>query len=178
MNPYGHSCKWCTQRRVDHVGLQTDRLVQHPPVTLYWSVVIKSKTTYISILIYGHELLVVTERMRSRIQTMEMSFLQRVAVLSLRNRVKSSIIWEGLRVEPLLLHMERSQLMWFRHLTGMPPRKRFFRHALPAGGPRIEHNGETLSLVRECVSVLWDELEEVVGEGGLDISAETAAAVT
>lgn len=81
-------------------------------------------------------------------------------------------------MEPLLLHMERSQLMWFRHLTGMPPRKRFFRHVLPAGGPRIEHNGETLSLVRECVSVLWDELEEVVGEGGLDISAGTAAPVT
>ena len=42
-----------------------------------------------------------------------MSFLRRVSGLSLRDRVRSSDIWEGLRVELLLLHMERSQLRWF-----------------------------------------------------------------
>uniref|UniRef100_A0A3B5M1U4 Eukaryotic translation initiation factor 4H n=1 Tax=Xiphophorus couchianus TaxID=32473 RepID=A0A3B5M1U4_9TELE len=39
-----------------------------------------------------------------------MGFLRRVAGLSLRDRVRSSVIREGLRVEPLLLHIERSQL--------------------------------------------------------------------
>lgn len=38
--------------------------------------------------------------------------------LSLRERVKSSVIWEGVRVEPLLVHIERSQLRWIRYLPG------------------------------------------------------------
>ncbi|TWW73189.1 hypothetical protein D4764_15G0005830 [Takifugu flavidus] len=47
---------------------------------------------------------------RLRIQAAEMSFLPREAGLSLRDRVRSSDIREELRVEPLLLHIERSQL--------------------------------------------------------------------
>ena len=48
--------------------------------------------------------------MRLRIQAAEMSFLRRVSGLSLRDRVGSSDIWERLRVEPLLLCVDRSQL--------------------------------------------------------------------
>ena len=51
----------------------------------------------------------------------KMSFLRRVAGLTLRDRVRSSDIWEELRVEPLLLWVERSQLRWFGHLVRMPP---------------------------------------------------------
>ncbi|PWA22657.1 hypothetical protein CCH79_00002393 [Gambusia affinis] len=76
---------------------------------------------YVPTLIYGHELWVMTERTRSRIQAAEMGFLRRVAGLSLRDRVKSLVIWEGLRVEPLLLHVERGQLRWLGHLVRMPP---------------------------------------------------------
>ncbi|PWA22447.1 hypothetical protein CCH79_00015423, partial [Gambusia affinis] len=36
----------------------------------------------------------------------------KVSGLSLRYRVRSSVIREGLRVEPLLLHIERSHLRW------------------------------------------------------------------
>ena len=36
------------------------------------------------------------------------------------DRERSSDIQEELRVEPLLLHVERSQLMWFGHLVRMP----------------------------------------------------------
>ena len=50
-----------------------------------------------------------------------MSFLHRVASLSLRDRVKSSVILEGLGVEPLLLHIKRSQFSWFGQLVRMPP---------------------------------------------------------
>ena len=43
-----------------------------------------------------------------------MSFLQRVAGLSLRDMGGgSSTIQRKLGVEPLLLHIERSQLRWF-----------------------------------------------------------------
>ncbi len=55
------------------------------------------------------------------IQPAEISFLCRVAGLSLRDRVKSLDMWRELMIEPLLLHVERSQLRWFRHLNKMPP---------------------------------------------------------
>jgi len=45
---------------------------------------------YVPTLTYGHELWVVTERMRSRIQAAKMSFLCGVSGLSLRDRVRSS----------------------------------------------------------------------------------------
>lgn len=41
------------------------------------------------------------------------SFLCRMAGLSLRDRVRSSVIQEELRVELLLLHVEKSQLPWW-----------------------------------------------------------------
>ncbi|TWW73195.1 hypothetical protein D4764_15G0005890 [Takifugu flavidus] len=67
---------------------------------------------------------------RLRIQAAEMSFLPREAGLRIRDRVRSSDIREGLGVEPLLLHIERSQLgtKWrdyISHLAwerlGVPP---------------------------------------------------------
>ena len=64
-----------------------------------------------------------TERIRSRIQAAEMSFLRRVAGVSLRDRVRSSVTRERLGVEPLLLRLERSQLRWFGHLVRMPPER-------------------------------------------------------
>nr|XP_054600482.1 uncharacterized protein LOC129164434 [Nothobranchius furzeri] len=66
------------------------------------------RSIYVPILTYGHEHWVMTERTRSRIQAAKMSFLRRVAGLSLRDRVRSSDIREGLGVEPLLLRIERS----------------------------------------------------------------------
>uniref|UniRef100_A0A8C3A8W9 NADP-dependent oxidoreductase domain-containing protein n=1 Tax=Cyclopterus lumpus TaxID=8103 RepID=A0A8C3A8W9_CYCLU len=72
-------------------------------LSIYWSV-------YVPTLTYGHELWVVTERTRSGIQAAEMSFLSRVAGLSLRDRVRSSDIRGELGVESLLLRVQRSQL--------------------------------------------------------------------
>ncbi|KAK0150839.1 hypothetical protein N1851_008038 [Merluccius polli] len=67
--------------------------------TLHRSVV----SIFVPALTYGHELWVVTKRTRSRVQAAEMSFLRRVAGLSLRDRVRSSVIREELGVDPLLL---------------------------------------------------------------------------
>uniref|UniRef100_A0A672FD98 Reverse transcriptase domain-containing protein n=1 Tax=Salarias fasciatus TaxID=181472 RepID=A0A672FD98_SALFA len=100
--------------------------------SLYRSVVVKKelsrkaklsiyRSIYVPTLTYGHELWVMTERTRSRIQAAEMSFLRRVAGRSLRDRVRSSVTREELRVEPLLLHIERGQLRWLGHLFRMPP---------------------------------------------------------
>ncbi|KAK0141388.1 Ankyrin repeat domain-containing protein 13C-A [Merluccius polli] len=100
--------------------------------TLHGSVVVKRELSrkaklsiyqsiYVPALTYGHELWVVTERTRSRVQAAEMSFLRRVAGLSLRDRVRSSVIREELGVDPLLLRVERSQMRWLGHLVRMPP---------------------------------------------------------
>uniref|UniRef100_A0A669BJZ3 Reverse transcriptase domain-containing protein n=1 Tax=Oreochromis niloticus TaxID=8128 RepID=A0A669BJZ3_ORENI len=148
------------------------------------------RSIYVPTLTYGHELWVVTERTRSRIQAAEMSFLRRVAGLSLRDRVRSLAIREGLRVEPLLLHIERSQLRWFGHLTRMPPGRllgEVFRACptgrRPRGRPRTrwrdyisrlawERLGVPRTRWRDYISRLaWerlgvppDKLEEVAGE--------------
>nr|XP_054589577.1 uncharacterized protein LOC129153652 isoform X2 [Nothobranchius furzeri] len=129
------------------------------------------RSIYVPILTYGHELWVVTERTRSRIQAAEMSFLRRVAGLSLRDRVRSSDIREGLGVEPLLLRIERSQLRWFGHLVRMPPGRlpgEVFRACpavrRPPGRPRTRWRGYISNLVRERLGVLPEELVEKAGE--------------
>ncbi|KAF7650109.1 hypothetical protein LDENG_00131220, partial [Lucifuga dentata] len=94
---------------------------------LYWTIMVKRELSqkarlsiyqsiYVPILTYGHELWVMTERIRSWIQVAEMRLLCRVFGLTLRDRVRSSDIREGLGVEPLLLRIKRSQLRWFGHL--------------------------------------------------------------
>ncbi len=78
-------------------------LAQKPKLSIYRSVFVPSLT-------YGHEEWVMTKRMRSRIQAAEMHFLWRVDGLSIKDKVRSSVIHEGLGVELLLLCVERSQL--------------------------------------------------------------------
>ena len=56
------------------------------------------QSIYVPALTYGHELWVMTKRTRSRVQAAEMSFLRRVAGLSLRDRVRSSAVREELGV--------------------------------------------------------------------------------
>ena len=112
---------------------------------------------YVPTLTYGHELWVVTERTRTRIQAAKMSFLRRVAGLSLRDKMRSSDIRRELGVEPLLLRVERSQLRWFT-LTRMPPGRlplEVFR-ARPTGRrPR----GRPRTRWRDYISLLaWERL--------------------
>ncbi|TWW59091.1 hypothetical protein D4764_06G0006210 [Takifugu flavidus] len=54
------------------------------------------RSIYVPVLTYGHHHWVMTERTRSRIQAAEMSFLRRVAGLSIRDRGRSSDIQEEL----------------------------------------------------------------------------------
>ncbi|TWW64247.1 hypothetical protein D4764_03G0012550 [Takifugu flavidus] len=115
------------------------------------------------VLTYGHQRWVMTESTRSRIQVAEMSFLHRVAGLSLRDRVRSLDIREGLGVEPLLLHIERSQLGWLGHLARMPsgrlPLEVF--QTCPTGTRWRDYISR---LAWERLGVLPEELMEVAGE--------------
>ncbi|KAK3527587.1 hypothetical protein QTP86_026892, partial [Hemibagrus guttatus] len=150
--------------------------------SMYWSVVVKKELSrkaklsiyqsiYVPTLTYGHELWVMTERVRSRIQTAEMSFLRRVAGRSLRDRVRSSVTREELGVEPLLLHIERGQLRWLGHLFRMPPGclpGEVFRACptgkRPRGRPRTRWRDYVFRLAWERLGVPPEELEEVARE--------------
>ena len=78
------------------------------------------KTVFVPILTYGHESLIMTERVRSQVQAPEMSFLRRIEGVTLFNKVRSSEIRISLNIEPLLLRTEKSQLRWFGHASKMP----------------------------------------------------------
>ncbi|KAK3552109.1 hypothetical protein QTP86_000648 [Hemibagrus guttatus] len=143
---------------------------------MYWSVVVKKELSrkaklliyqsiYVPTLTYGHELWVMTEKVRSRIQAAEMSFLCRVAGRSLRDRVRSSVTWEELGVEP------RGQLRWLGHLFRMPPGRlpgEVFRACptgkRPRGRPRTRWRDYVSWLAWERLGVPPEELEEVSGE--------------
>ena len=89
---------------------EIDRRIGAASAVMHRSVVVKRELSrkaklsiyqsiYVPALTYGHELWVMTERTRSRVQAAEMSFLRRVAGLSLRDRVRSSVIREELGVD-------------------------------------------------------------------------------
>ncbi|KAK0142203.1 hypothetical protein N1851_020089 [Merluccius polli] len=129
--------------------------------TLHGSVVVKRELSrkaklsiyqsiFVPALTYGHELWVVPERTRSRVQAAEMSFLRTVAGLSLRDRVRSSVIREELGIDPLLLRVERSQA----RPTGRRPR----------GRPRTRWRDDVSRLAWEHLGIPQEELDEVAGE--------------
>ncbi|KAK3522749.1 hypothetical protein QTP86_032027, partial [Hemibagrus guttatus] len=158
--------------------------------SMYRSVVVKKELSrkaklsiyqsiYVPTLTYGHELWVMTERVRSRIQAAEMSFLCSVAGRSLRDRVRSSVTWEELGVEPLLLHIERGQLRWLGHLFRMPPGclpGEVFRACptgkRPRGRPRTRWRDYVFRLAWECLGVPPEELKEVARERESELKEE------
>ena len=97
---------------------------------LYRSVVLKRenaqkqsflffRSVFVPILTYGHKCWVMTERVRSRVQTAEMLNLRKVRGLSLLDKIKNTNIRQSLNIKPLLLRIERSQLRWYGHVTQM-----------------------------------------------------------
>ena len=129
------------------------------------------RAIFVPTLTYGHEVWVMTERIRSRIQAAEMSFLRRVAGVSLRDRVRSAVTREGLGVEPLLLRLERSQLRWFGHLVRMP-HERLPREVLearptgrrPRGRPRTRWRDYIDSLALDRLGIPQEEVADVARE--------------
>ncbi|KAK3517712.1 hypothetical protein QTP70_016085 [Hemibagrus guttatus] len=150
--------------------------------SMYRSVVVKKELSqkaklsiyqsiYVPTLTYGHELWVMTERVRCRIQVAEMSFLRRVAGRSLRDRVRSSVTQKELGVEPLLFHIEKGQLRWLGHLFRMPPGRlsgEVFRacptRKRPRGRHRTHWRDYVLRLAWERLGVPLEVLKEVTRE--------------
>ncbi len=125
------------------------KLSQKANLFIYWSI-------YVPILTYGHDLWVVTERMRLQIQAAENG-------LTLRDRVRNSVIREGLGVEPLLLRIE---MRWLGHLLRMPPGRfsgEVFRARptgrRPRGRPRTPWRDYVSRLAWERLGVPPEELE-------------------
>ncbi|KAK5851386.1 hypothetical protein PBY51_002187 [Eleginops maclovinus] len=99
-----------------------------------------------------------------------MGFLRRVAGISLRDKVRSSVIREGLGGEPLLLRVERSQLRWFGHLVRMPPGRlpREVSQARPAGKrPWTRWRDYISSLAWGRLGILQSELVDLARERNL-----------
>ncbi len=100
-----------------------------------------------------------------------MSFLRRVAGRSLRDRVRSSTTREELRVEPLHLDIERSQLRWLGHLFWMPPGRLpgevFWVRPTgrrPRGRPRTRLRDYVSRLAWERLGISLEEQEKVSRE--------------
>lgn len=95
-----------------------------------------------------------TENMRLQVPMVRMSFICKVAGHSLRDNVEGWDTQEELRVEPLLIHVERSQLMWLRHLffRCLPDAScgRYSEHVPLRRGPR-EDPGNTGESIPLCV---------------------------
>ena len=121
---------------------EIDRRIGAVMQLLYRSVVVKKELSqkaklsiywpfYVPTLTYGRELWVMTERIRSRIQAAEMSFLRREG-RSLRDRVRSSVTWEELGVEPRWLghrfRMPSGRLPWEVFLACSAGRRPRGRH--------------------------------------------------
>ncbi|KAK3509747.1 hypothetical protein QTP70_008379 [Hemibagrus guttatus] len=168
-----------SEGRMDH---EIDRRISAAAAvmrSMYRSVVVKNELSrkaklliyqsiYVPTLTYGHELWVMTERIRSRKQAAKMSFLCRVAGRLVRDRVRSSATREELGVEPLLLHIKRGQLRWLRHLFQMPPGRlpgEVFRACptgkRPQGRPSTRWRDYVSRLAWERLGVPPEELEEV-----------------
>ena len=120
---------------------------------------------YRSTLIYGHEQWVITERIQSRIRAVEMRFFRRAAGLTLRDRIRSSTIRESLKVESLLLYIERSQLRWLGHVLRMPHERLAYQvfEAMPQGKrpverPRLIWRNYIARLCQERLGLTWADV--------------------
>ena len=109
--------------------------------TLHYSVVKKRalskkaklsifRTVFVPILTYGHESLVMMERVQSQVQATKMNFYKNRRSYT-AYKVRRSEIRKSLNIEPLLLRIERSQLRWFGHVSRMP-QERLPKQALHA----------------------------------------------
>ena len=126
-----------------------------------------------SVLTYGHESWILTERIRSRVQAAEMRFLRRIVGVSRIDQIRNSRIREAIAIESLLLQVERSQLQWLGHVLRMP-NCRLVKQVFdavpdgqrPVGRPRTRWIDQMDALLRragtnlnDAVAIAGDRLE-------------------
>ncbi|KAJ0029315.1 hypothetical protein NQD34_004312 [Periophthalmus magnuspinnatus] len=111
-----------------------------------------------------------TKRKRPQIQGVKMSFLHRVAGHSLRDRVRSSVTWEELRVEPLFLQVAWASVMnvsWTPLWGGVPGMSHW-----EEGHGKTQETLEGLCL-STGLGMPWGPTGSVWGEGSLGLSLQT-----
>ena len=92
----------------------------HHSVVLKWELSRKEKLSvfkfiFVPIVTYGHELWVMTKRMRSQMQASKMRFLRKIKGVTTFVKYRNTAIQESLDIESLLFLIKRSQLRWFSH---------------------------------------------------------------
>ena len=110
-----------------------------------------------------------TERVRSQMQASEMRFLRRIEGVTVFNKVRSSEIRKSLKIEPLLLRTEKSQLRWFGHVSSMP-QERLPKQALlakangrrPVGRPRTRWTDYIVDLGWKRLGLRLSKMMEVM----------------
>lgn len=98
------------------------------------------------LLICSHTLVWSRALANNREETADTSFLQSLSELSFRDQMRRWVIWERLRAEPLLFHIKRSQLRWFRHLIRMFAGR---------GVPDMSYCVEVPRHTREMMCLFW-----------------------
>jgi len=75
-------------------------------------------------LIYGSETWTLTEPLKSKLQAAEMKTLRLIFGVTLRDRKRNADIRKVLKVEPLILTIEKNILRWYGHVRRMKPSRR------------------------------------------------------
>lgn len=97
-----------------------------------------------------------------------MSFLWRISGLSLRDSVRTSVIWEALGVELLLLHTKSSQQRWLSPIGEM-----FWACSTRRMSWGYPGSSGEIILGWKYLSVPLEKLEEVSGESDFWVSLIT-----
>lgn len=123
------------------------------------------RTIFVPTLTYGHENWVMSERMKSRIQAAEMRVLRRIAGCRRIDKIENKVIRENLKVEPLLLQIEKSQMRWLGHVLRMGPERLVKKvwnarptETRPKGRPRARWRDQALKVCQKANLTEWSEI--------------------
>lgn len=125
------------------------------------------KTIYLPTLTYGSETWVLTEKLKRKIQVMEMKYLRRVANVTLVDKIRNDTIRERLGVESVGKYIEKSQLRWWGHLNRLNQNRQVKKiwgatkiGKKRRGKPRMTWDNEVAKLLREK-GITWREAERL-----------------
>ena len=102
--------------------------------------------------------------MYSKLQALEMSFLRCITGNRRNDHVSNESIRDVLKVEPLLVRIERSQIKWFGHIARMDASRVPYRLLFAAksvgrrvrGRPRLNHT-QNIELLLDRVDLSLEE---------------------
>ena len=114
------------------------------------------KSIFVTILIYGHQSWVMTERARSQMQASEMRFLRKSKGVMMFDKHRNTAICESFHIESLLLQIERSQLRWFGNVSRMPY-ERLPKQTLNAKSEWEEASWKTMNKMARLFRGSWFE---------------------